>query len=99
MPLCFPGREIPLILVVDDDVMQRFLIREALEPAGFELLEASDGNSAIAIFSELSPDLVLLDVMMPEIDGFATCRAIRELPGALDTPILMTTGLDDVDSI
>jgi DNA-binding response OmpR family regulator len=92
-------RSTPLILVVDDDEMQRFLCREALETSGFEIVEASDGAAALAAFGEVEPDLVLLDVVMPEIDGFATCRAIRALPNGSTTPILMATGLDDIQSI
>src|SRR5580704_3952274 len=93
------NREKPLLLIVDDDVMQRFLYREALEPHGFDVVEAADGATAIATFAETAPDLVLLDVMMPDIDGYLTCRAIRGLPNGLNTPILMATGLDDITSI
>ncbi len=89
----------PLILVVDDDEMQRFLCREALESAGFEIEEASDGARAIALFDAVKPDLVLLDVLMPELNGFETCRAIRAMPVGNTIPILMATGLDDIESI
>jgi DNA-binding response OmpR family regulator len=51
------------------------------------------------MFGELPPDIVLLDVMMPGMDGFETCTALRQLPGTQHTPILMITGLDDLDSI
>jgi two-component system, cell cycle sensor histidine kinase PleC len=93
-----PRRGKPLLLVVDDDEMQRFLCRECLEPA-FDLIDARDGQAAIATFIAAEPDLVLLDVMMPDTDGFATCRGIRALPGGRTTPVLMTTGLEDVASI
>src|ERR1700722_2290113 len=93
------NRDKPLLLIVDDDMMQRFLYREALEPNGFDVVEAADGATAIAVFTEAKPDLLLLDVMMPDIDGYQTCRTIRELPNGFNTPILMATGLDDIASI
>ena len=92
-------RPMPVVLVIEDDKMQRFLYREALEPAGFEIVEADSGRTAIAIFGEVSPDVVLLDVLMPEMNGFDTCRAIRAMPIGTTTPILMATGLDDIESI
>jgi signal transduction histidine kinase len=89
----------PVVLVIDDDEMQRFLYREALEPAGFEIVEADGGTTAIAIFGEVGPDVVLLDVLMPGMNGFDTCRAVRAMPLGTTTPILMATGLDDIESI
>jgi PAS domain S-box-containing protein len=88
-----------VVLVVDDSATMRMLVREALEQADFIVEEAEDGQSALASFSALKPDLVLLDVMMPGIDGFEVCTAIRQLPEGARTPILMVTGLDDVESI
>jgi signal transduction histidine kinase len=92
-------RSTPLILVVDDDKMQRFLCQEALESAGFEIVEASDGATAINLFSEVRPSLVLLDVLMPGLSGFETCQAIRAMSTGITTPIIMSTGLDDIESI
>ena len=89
----------PAILIVDDDAIERFLHRQALEPAGFAIVEAKDGATALTAFVEAKPDLVLLDVVMPEMDGFEVCRAIRAMPDGGDVPILMATGLDDTDSI
>jgi len=89
----------PLILTVDDDEMERFLQREVLEPAGFDIIEAKSGGAALHLFSSCKPDLVVLDVMMPEMNGFEVCQAIRALPGGRNTPILMATALDDTDSI
>ena len=87
------------VLVVDDDPMMRFLARETLEQEGFRVEEVDDGSKALEAFSRYRPDIVLLDVMMPEKDGYATCAEIRELPGGDDTQILMMTGLNDVESI
>jgi signal transduction histidine kinase len=89
----------PLILTVDDDEMERFLQREVLEPAGFDIIEAKSGAQALKLYASCRPDLVVLDVMMPEMNGFDVCRAIRTLPGGRNTPVLMATSLDDVDSI
>lgn len=89
----------PLILVVDDDLATRLLMRASLEKAGFQVVEAENGLVAISDFEQLQPDAILLDVMMPKLDGFDTCRAIRKISGGEHTPILMITGLDDLDSI
>jgi predicted signal transduction protein with EAL and GGDEF domain/DNA-binding response OmpR family regulator len=89
----------PSILVVDDDFSMRMLVRESLEGAGFDVEEAVDGRAGIAAFERLRPDLVLLDVMMPEMDGFAACATLRKSPLGEHTPILMMTGLDDEESI
>lgn len=89
----------PLILVVDDDLASRMLMRASLEKAGFRVAEAQDGLVAVTDFEEIQPDAVLLDVMMPKLDGYDTCRAIRKLNGGEHTPILMVTGLDDIEAI
>lgn len=87
------------ILVVDDDDIQRLMCREALEQSGFHVLEANDGGPAIEIFETNHIDIILLDVMMLELDGFETCRRIRALQKGQHTPVLMMTGLEDVESI
>jgi signal transduction histidine kinase len=89
----------PLILIADDDEMERFLQREVLEPAGFDIVEAKSGAAAVQLFAECKPDLVVLDVMMPEMNGFEACQAIRALPAGRNAPVLMATALDDIDSI
>ncbi|MBX3209024.1 MAG: EAL domain-containing protein [Labilithrix sp.] len=89
----------PIVLLVDDDPMMRLLTAEALFGAGYDVVEAADGSEAVDRFGELAPDVVLLDVVMPEMDGYDVCRVLRGLPGGAATPILMMTGLDDVDSI
>jgi PAS domain S-box-containing protein len=88
-----------VVLVVDDSETMRMLMREALEQANFVVEEAEDGKAALACFPTLKPDLVLLDVMMPGMDGFEVCTAIRQLLDGERTPILMVTGLDDIESI
>ncbi len=70
------------VLIADDDLASRELLRYALETAGFRLLEASDGREALNKIRTESPELVLLDIQMPVLDGFAVLRAAR----ALDPP-------------
>jgi diguanylate cyclase (GGDEF)-like protein/PAS domain S-box-containing protein len=86
-------------LIVDDDPAARLLVRHALEGAGFEVEESEDGSDALCTFSEVRPDIVLLDVLMPNMDGFQACEAIRRLQSGAQVPIIMMTGLDDVGSI
>jgi len=89
----------PVILVVDDEQFMRDSLRQNLHAEEFTVVEAVDCHSALAAFTEFSPALVLLDLVMPGIDGFTTCQKIRSLPGGFYTPVLMVTGLDDADSI
>ncbi|TKB90139.1 MAG: response regulator [Nitrospira sp.] len=89
----------PLALIVDDDAVNRLMARAALESAGWSVEEAENGREALAAFQHLHPDVVLLDIMMPEMDGFAACAALRKIPEGEHTPILIMTGLDDYGSI
>jgi len=92
-------RKNPVVLVADDDATVRLLARESLEDEGFEVGEAADGVEALAAFQALSPDLVLLDLMMPRMDGYATCKALRQFPDGEHVPVLILTGLTDMESI
>ena len=87
------------ILVVDDDLATRFLVSEVLEQAGFRVEQAENGRQALEVFERVRPNLVTLDVMMPELDGFGTCVELRRRPDGAQVPILMLTGLDDYESI
>ena len=75
------------------------LVRAALEPFGFQCEEAEDGNVGIERCVELTPDLVILDVMMPERDGFSVCSEIKKKSKTESTPVLILTALDDLESI
>ena len=88
-----------LILVADDDPTMRAFLRESLQAEGFEVIEALDGAQAVSLFGAQKPELILLDVSMPVMDGFEACAEIRRLPGGDTTPILMLTGLDDYESV
>jgi len=87
------------VLVADDDPTMRLLVGEALEAEGIDVEEAADGAEAIRLFRAHACDLVLLDVRMPGSDGFAVCEEIRKAPRGVDVPIVIMTGLDDLDSI
>ncbi len=89
----------PIILVVDDDADLREMINLMLRRDGIAITEAENGAGALAYCREHRPDLILLDIMMPVVDGVNACRQIRQLPGFMDTPILMVTALGDMDSI
>ena len=86
------------ILVVDDDPITRLVISDALGD-GFDVQEAESGEEALERFADLSPDLVLLDVVMPGIDGFTVCKSLRQRPEGAALPVVMLTSLDDVESI
>ncbi len=87
------------ILVVDDDPTSRILASEALEQAGFAVETAENGLTAIKLVADFRPDLVLLDIVMPELNGFETCVEIKNLPDGLFIPIVIMTGLDDAESV
>jgi diguanylate cyclase (GGDEF)-like protein/PAS domain S-box-containing protein len=89
----------PVILVVDDDLLVRVTLRDVLTVAGFDVILAEDGVSALRCFNSVQADLVLLDLIMPGSDGCETCRIFRTLPKGQYTPILMMTSLDNADSI
>lgn len=89
----------PVVLVVEDERTQRMILRAALERDGFEVEEAVDGSDGLQAFDRVKPDIVLLDVRMPVMDGFAACAAIRRMPHGDRLPILMLTILNDLESI
>jgi len=85
-----PGR----VLVVDDIAPNRHLIRTMLARDGHEVLEADNGRQALAIARETDPDLVTLDVLMPGLDGFATCAALKQHEATRLMPVVLVTGLN-----
>ncbi len=85
------------ILVVDDDLELQRLLRMMLELSGFEVITASSGVEALTKVRTERPDLILLDVMMPEMDGYETCRRLRRLPESAHIPIVMLSAADQVD--
>lgn len=91
--------EHPVVLIVDDDPNFRFLVRQTLEQSGYITEEAEDGAQAVGVYQELQPDIILLDVVMPEMDGFAVLQTIRGMPKGLNVPIIMITSLKDTESV
>ena len=91
--------ERPQVLLVDDDEVTLMLTAEALRERGFEITEANSGERTLAMLADWTPDIIVLDAMMPGLDGFDTCRELRASPGFENMPVLMLTGLDDEASI
>ncbi|MBU4261212.1 MAG: EAL domain-containing protein [Proteobacteria bacterium] len=88
-----------VVLIVDDDMAQRLLMRETLHDSRLVVEEAANGVEALAAFERFSPDLVLMDVKMPKMDGFTACSRMRKLAGGQDAVIVLVTGLEDFASI
>jgi diguanylate cyclase (GGDEF)-like protein len=90
--------ERPVVVLADDDPSIRLMIRHVLESEEFDIVEAADGIEAIKAVEKHHPALVLLDAVMPGIDGFTTCKQIKD-KGYTDIPVMMITGLDDDASV
>ena len=87
------------VLVVDDAPDSLSLINDTLEQAGISTLVALDGKQALAIARRLKPDMVLLDAIMPNMDGFETCMALKEDNELASIPVIFMTGLTDTESV
>lgn len=83
-----------LILITDDEPMQRELLEEYLKLSHYRVIHAKDGNQCLEMMQQHEPDLVLLDIQMPGMDGFATLTQIRKIPAIADTPVLFLSSLD-----
>jgi len=100
-------RDSCLILIADDDRFTRMMLRQVMETEGYKVEEAVDGKQCLAAYEQYKPDMVLLDAMMPVMDGFACCSQLQTLmerdslgdSSALRTPVLMITGLNDQASV
>jgi diguanylate cyclase (GGDEF)-like protein len=90
--------ERPVVVLADDDPSIRLMIRHVLESEEFDIVEAADGIEAIKAVEKHHPALVLLDAVMPGIDGFTTCKQLKD-KGHTDVPVMMITGLDDDASV
>ena len=89
----------PIVLVVDDDRITRQLLRRAMEQQGYQVVEACNGEECIQAYQNYQPHIILMDAMMPVMDGFTCCTYLQKLPGGDRTPILMITSLDNKESI
>lgn len=89
----------PLIMIVEDDRSMRMLLNMAMEASAYRVIEVNDCEQCLAEYYDHQPDLILLDAIMPGMDGFTCCQKIRSLPAGGHVPILMITTLDDTESI
>jgi diguanylate cyclase (GGDEF)-like protein/PAS domain S-box-containing protein len=89
----------PLVLVVDDELSARLIMRATLEESGFDVIEAASVAEALQQFHEQQPDLIILDVILPDGNGIQLCAQLRQMAQGYNLPIAMATGLDDVPSI
>jgi two-component system cell cycle response regulator len=88
----------PILLVVDDDELSRKLLARMLNIAGYETVDAGNGQEALGYLETHSVDAVLMDVLMPGIDGFEVCKRIRLRPATASLPVVLFTALVDLDS-
>jgi diguanylate cyclase (GGDEF)-like protein len=88
-----------LVLIVDDEPDIRKVLRLYLEEEGYQIVEAPNGTEALTIFQQLRPSLVLLDILMPDMDGFEFCTKLQSVDGSNHTPVLIITVLEDQRSI
>jgi diguanylate cyclase (GGDEF)-like protein len=87
------------ILLIDDDPGYRLITSSVLRAGQFIVDEATSGDEALKQVKKHLPDIILLDAMMANLDGFETCRLLRQIPALTDIPIIMVTGMDDMESI
>lgn len=90
--------EKPSILVVDDDITNVMLLESVLKKEGYHILRASNGAEAFRVAQANVPDLILLDIMMPEVDGFTACRYLQQDSATTDIPVIFLSALEDVES-
>lgn len=94
-----PGLAGRRILIVDDDRLNVRILTSILKPEGYELRAAHSGEDALLIYEDFKPDLVLLDVIMPGINGFETCRTLRTRHGELLAPVIFITAKSESDDV
>jgi len=96
-PAALPERTGPAarVLVVDDTPANLSLLLDALSEVGYELLVAENGRSALSLLDHTTPDLVLMDLVMPGMDGVATCRCMKERPACRDVPVIFMTAVEE----
>jgi len=87
----------PLVLLVEDTEDNRFMMRRLLELSGYAVVEARNGEEAVRVAHEMRPQLILMDLSLPIIDGLAATRRIRELPRMKDVPIVAVSAHDTAD--
>ena len=94
-----PAPENAIVLVADDSPETLGMLNEALEQAGYMVLIALEGRQALTIAEKITPDIILLDAIMPKLDGFETCRQLKANPQLAEVPVIFMTGLSDTESV
>lgn len=87
------------VLVVDDTPEALGLLTDMLDGAGYTVLIATDGESALRLVDQITPDLVLMDALMPGLDGFETCRRLKQHPARAHLPVIFMTGLSETEHV
>jgi len=90
-------KQSPIILIVDDDQNFREIWKTKLSSSGFQVFEAENGKKALEILTNLQPDIILLDIVMPELDGIETFFAIKDNPATQNIKIFFITSMDDLN--
>ncbi|MFT5367859.1 MAG: DNA-binding NtrC family response regulator [Candidatus Latescibacterota bacterium] len=90
------GRNRPQILIADDHPANLQILRDALEPEGYEILIAANGAGAVRVAQARMPDVILMDVMMPEMDGYTACEALKKNGDTCNIPIIFITAKDEI---
>lgn len=88
-----------VVLVVDDSINTIHMLNDVLESEKFTVLVALEGAQALTISQNMRPDIILLDAVMPNMDGFETCQRLKQIPQLADVPIIFMTGLSDTEHI
>ncbi|RME03035.1 MAG: response regulator, partial [Deltaproteobacteria bacterium] len=94
LPSLYDGAESPLILIIDDDEDSREILQQYLKHEGYRILVANSGKTGLEAFREHQPALILLDIMMPDLDGYEVCREVKEAHST--TQIIMVTAKSDI---
>src|SRR6516164_5073236 len=92
------NRSRPEIMIVDDDPDTRAILVRYIRREGFTVVEAASGAECLQLVRLRPPDVILLDLMMPEMDGFSVCRALRAQSAVAEIPLIMLTARDDVEA-
>ncbi|MFB2550060.1 response regulator [Ensifer soli] len=88
-----------IVLIVDDSPETLGFLTDALEQSGFSVLIATSGHAALKVVDRITPDVILMDAVMPGMDGFDTCRSLKTLPGIAPVPVIFMTGLTETEHI
>ena len=94
-----PVETTPLALIVDDELTNRMILRSLLKKQGYDTVEAENGRQAVELFRERQPDIIFMDVMMPEMDGYEATRIIKAEAGNSFVPVIFLTAVTDEDSL